>query len=194
MRRFALCLLPLLLAAGPADKPVDRNSTEYTSPGVNARFRTPKTWARTATQGGDGNSIFVFDIAPKKKASSPIFQQFVIVTLVPAKGEQATLDGAERATRADIEKMYPGVKFTKDARITYAGRPAHTFHWTFQRKLTYANPEGGTSVSKVDTDRVQTVFVDHSTVCTFGMVADARFMPSLIPKAEPVAKSLMWDE
>ncbi|HEX8325071.1 MAG TPA: hypothetical protein VF595_14295 [Tepidisphaeraceae bacterium] len=195
----------LTAAAGPAPdapgakppaKPAkpDPNTTEYVAAPVKARFRVPKLWQRREVPNASPDAVFFFDPAPKKKPGQVTFQQYVSVYLSPAKPTQKTLEDVVGDTRAALQKMTPGVKFTRDRALTYAGRPAWTFHWTAKTKVTSATPDGRTTNSYLDTDRVETVWLERDTVCQVGLIADVRFMPSLMEKAEPVAKSVTWDK
>ena len=191
---FALVIATVARADAPTTRPIDRNTTEYTAAPVHAHFRVPKTWQRRQITGGSPDAIFVFDPAPSKTPKGITFIQIVEVYLSKPGDHQQTLEVIVNDTRKALSHEAPNIKFTKDQAITYVGQKAWTFQWTERTKITVTQQGGAPSADYVDIDRVETVWLQNDTICQIGLHADTRFIPSLMTKVEPVARSLTWDE
>ena len=188
LRRHLTAVLALAtLAAGPADSA----TTEYSVDAVKAHFRVPKAWVKKDVKGKDADALCVFDPAPKKKAASVTFQQLVEVYLNKPTENQQTLADAVADFKTAQLKRTPALKFSKDAAAKYAGRDVWLLHWTERIELKTLD---GKPAGFADTDRVSYLWLEHDTLCQIGLHADTRFMPSLVQKGEPVAKSIVWDK
>ena len=179
----ALCAV----AAGPADK----NTTEYIVPAVKARFRVPKAWVKKDVTGQHADALYVFDPAPKTKPSTVMKQQLVEVYLNTATDAQKTLEAAVADFKAAQLKRKPTLKFIKDAATTFAGRKVWQLHWNERLELKTLD---GKKAGFADLDRYSYLWLEHDALCQIGLHADTQLMPTLIQKAEPVAKSIVWDD
>ena len=192
-RRLTSALLLLgALAAGPATKPSD--TVEIAAPPVHATFRVPRLWTRRDVAGLPADRAFLFDPAPPSKTRRPTMQQFVEVMFAVAAADETTPAVVGDHARARLLEHSPGVKFTKDAATTFAGHPAWTLQWTETVPLLGPAGKDGKpqKMGSLDVDRVDFEWPDHGAVVHVGLHADTRFMPSLIQKATPVAKSVAW--
>ena len=190
---IALAVVLAAAAAGPI-KTADK--VEIAAPPVHARFTVPAIWQRRDVTGLPADLAFLFDPAPPSKTKRPTMQQFVEVRFAPAADDETTPAVVADHDRATLLKSNPALKFTKDGAATFAGRPVWTLQWTDRVPL-YGPPgkDGKPQVmGHLDVDRVNYVWPDHGATVHIGMHADTRFMPSLVRKAEPVAKSIVWDD
>ena len=203
IRSSAVALSALLasavLAAPPTTRPVppkppDRDTTECVAGPVSARFRVPKTWQHKEIAGGLPGKMFLFDPAPASKKPSA-FLQWIEVYLDHPRESQKTQEDVVNDLRQALIKKAPGLKFSQDASLKFAGRTAWALQWTEQTKATITPVAGGpTKETTMESERAEIVFLDHATLCEFGLFADPGFMPSLIRKADSVAKTLAWDQ
>ena len=175
------------LAAGP----VDKNTTEFAVAAVKARFRVPTAWVKKDVKGEHADVLYVFDPAPKKKVAAVTFQQLVEVYLNTPTADQQTLADAVADFKAAQLKRKPTLKFIKDAAAKFAGRDVWLLHWNERIELKTLD---GKPAGFADKDRMSYLWLEHDTLCQIGLHADGRFMPSLVQKAEPVAKSIVWGE